>query len=130
MRLQNKVALITGSATGIGKSVAEAFAREGAMLGLYDINESSGMGTLEEITAADGDAVFIHGDVSSSADVKRAVDKVMDQYHRIDILVNNAAFAIKGTIATITEEAWDRQIDVNLKSVYLFSHFVIPIRKI
>jgi NAD(P)-dependent dehydrogenase (short-subunit alcohol dehydrogenase family) len=127
MRLQNKVTLITGSATGIGKSVAMAFAKEGALLGLYDINESMGKSTLEEIKGSGGEAIFLQGDVSNASDVKRAVEKVVDQYHRIDVLVNNAAFAIKGTIATITEEEWDRQIDVNLKSVYLFSHLVIPI---
>lgn len=127
MRLQNKVALITGAATGIGRAIAIAFAKEGAVVGLYDINEKMGKSTLEEVGGVGGETLFLKGDVSNTQDVRNAVEKVVDQYNRIDILVNNAAFAIKGTIATITEEEWDRQIDVNLKSVYLFSHLVIPI---
>ncbi len=127
MRLHNKVALITGAASGIGKAVAVAFAKEGASVGLFDQNEQMGQTALEEIKEAGGNAFFLKGDVSNSKDVKEMVEKVIDQYHHIDVLVNNAAFATKGTIATITEEEWDRQIDVNLKSVYLFSHLVIPI---
>lgn len=127
MRLNNKVAVITGAATGIGKAIAIAYAKEGASVCLLDIKEQEGQATCEEIITAGGEAYFLRGDVSISGDVKSFVEQVVDRFKQIDILVNNAGFAIKGTIATITEDEWDRQIDVNLKSVYLFSHLIIPI---
>lgn len=127
MRLTKKVALITGAAQGIGRSIALTFADEGASVGIVDIKEEMGLSVVEEITKKNGQAIFSAGDVSNAEDVSRAVNAVLDQFGRIDILVNNAAMSIKGTVTSLTEDQWDRIQDVNLKSIYLFSHLIIPI---
>ncbi len=127
IRLDDKVALITGAASGIGRTVAQAYAKSGATVGLVDIDREKGLTTTNQILENGGEAIFIQADVSKKSDVKKAVDTIMEKYDQIDILVNNAAIAKRGTIATLSEDDWDRHIDVNLKGIYLFSHFVLPI---
>jgi len=127
MRLEGKIALITGAAEGIGRAIAIRFSEEGAVVCIVDVNEELGRRTLEEITQKGGKAIFVPADVSQSKDVQASVDKTLKEYGHIDILVNNAAIAIKGSITTLEEEQWDRTLAVNLKSMYLYGKRVVPL---
>ena len=107
MKLENKVAIITGAASGIGKATAELFAREGAKVVVADINVEAGKKVVQKIKVAGGEATFVQVDVSRAADVKRMVEMAMNSYGKIDILFNNAGVA--GEIfEETTEEKWRR----------------------
>ena len=127
MELNRKVAIITGATSGIGKATAVKFAHEGAVTYLVGIQKKEGEELEKQLRSEGYNAVFIEADVSSSKDTDRVVEKVMAEHRRIDILVNNAGMAYKATVTELTEEQWDRQIAVNLKSVYLYSNRIIPI---
>jgi len=127
VQLKNKVALITGAASGIGRSLAKTYSDSGASVGIIDINEEGGIATKNEILEDGGEAIFLKADVSSKSDVKAAVDAVVKEYGRIDILVNNAALATRGTVASLSVTEWNKHINVNLNGIYLCSHFVLPI---
>lgn len=127
MRLDKKVAIVTGAASGIGKAIAKAFAEEGAVVCIVDIKKDMGHETENEIINNGGISQFFEADVANSKDADMVVSEVYNKYGKIDILVNNAATAYKATIEELSEEQWDRQINVNLKSVYLYSHRIIPI---
>jgi NAD(P)-dependent dehydrogenase (short-subunit alcohol dehydrogenase family) len=127
MQLIGKVALITGAAEGIGRATAIRFSDEGAVVCIVDVNEELGRRTLEQITQKGGKAIFVQADVSQSKDVQASVDKTLKEYGNIDILVNNAAIFIQGSVTTLEEEQWDRTLAVNLKSMYLYGKRVIPI---
>jgi len=126
MRLENKVAIVTGAGSGIGRGIALAFAREGAKQVIADWSEEGGQETLEQVRQAGGEAVFIKTDVSKSADVDKMVKTCLNQFGRIDILVNNAGIVKFGAIHETSEEDWDAVLDVNLKSVFLTSRKSIP----
>lgn len=126
-RLEGKIALITGAAEGIGRATAIRFSEEGAILSVVDINEELGRNTLKEITQKGGKGIFVRADVSQSKDVQVSVDKTLEEYGYIDILVNNAAIAIRGSVTTLEEEQWDRTLAVNLKSIYLYGKRVVPV---
>lgn len=126
MRLKNKIAIITGSGSGIGKSSALLFAKEGATVIVNDISEENGMTTVEEIKKNGGHAIFIKTDVTDSAEVKGMVENVIDTYGKVDILFNNAGISGVGTVHEISEELWDRVVNVNVKGVFLPCKFVIP----
>ncbi|MEL6149672.1 MAG: SDR family NAD(P)-dependent oxidoreductase [Chloroflexota bacterium] len=125
-RVAGKAALITGAAMGIGKGAAVALASEGAATVIADINEAVAIETVAEIEAAGGKAVFQHCDVSKTADVQAAVERTVSEYGKIDILVNNAAVAIPGAVADISEENWTRVLNTNLTSVWRGMKFTIP----
>ena len=111
MRLPNKVALITGAGSGIGRATAALFAREGAKVALVDLNEQAGQETLDTIQAAGGEAIVVQADVSNGADVKRAIDTCVETFGRIDILYNNAGIAMQRTpIEEIDDALFDRII--------------------
>ena len=126
MELKERVALVTGAASGIGAAVAAAFAREGAHVFMVDIDKKGGRALEDKLKAAGYDACFLKGDVSQAADTDAVFEAIARRHDRIDILVNNAGIAYRATIAELTEEQWDRQIDINLKSVYLYCHRAIP----
>ncbi|WP_308635034.1 SDR family NAD(P)-dependent oxidoreductase [Paenibacillus silvisoli] len=126
MRLQNKVILITGSGSGIGKSTALLFAREGAKLIINDLSEQHGTETVREIQEAGGEAVFIRADVTNPAEVSAMVDQIIAKYGVIDVLFNNAGISGVGVLHEIEPEAWDRVINVNIRGVFLPSKYVIP----
>jgi NAD(P)-dependent dehydrogenase (short-subunit alcohol dehydrogenase family) len=133
-RLSNKVSLITGAASGIGRAAATLFAREGAKIALLDIDEVGGQAAADEIDGLGGEAAFFRCDVSSAAEVERAVNAVLERFGGVDVLYNNAGIGYAagitiGTVDDIPEANWDRVLDVNLKSVYLVSHFVVPAMK-
>jgi len=127
-KLNGRVALITGAASGIGRASALRFAREGAKIVIADLDEGGGRGTVAAVTAEGGAATFVGGDVSKEADARRIVDAAVAAYGRLDVLFNNAG--IEGTIGATTAEAtladWQRIIDINLTGTFLVSHFAIP----
>ena len=125
-RLLGKTALITGAASGIGRATALLFAREGATVAIADTNEEAGNHAAAEITANGGRALFERADVSSATDCKRVVDQTIREFGRIDILFNNAGIIRRATVLELSEEEWDRVIDVNVKSMYLTCREVIP----
>ena len=127
MRLENKTAIVTGGAEGIGKAVVEAFANEGAVTYFLDINKEDGE-KLEANLRADGrNVTFIKADVSLGEDAEKVVKRVMDERGRVDILVNNAAINYKYTIDALPEDKWDHIFAVNIKSLYHYCHRIVPI---
>ena len=126
MRLQGKVALITGAGSGIGQAMAILFAREGAKVVIADQDSIGGEATLAMIRSNRGEALFIEGDVANAGKVKQTIQAAITNYGRLDILVNNAGILIKGTAVDFDEGDWDRLIAVNLKGAFLCSQYAIP----
>jgi len=126
MRLNNKVALITGGNSGIGRATALLFAREGAKVALTGRDEERGRQVVEEIRKASGTAVFFRSDVRLADDCRQAVDETLRQFGRLDILFNNAGVFYPHSVVDCPEEEWDLTIDVNLKGTYLMSKLVLP----
>ena len=116
--LRGKVALVTGAGAGIGKAAALALGQAGCNVAVAEINEASGLQTTSEINNAGGKALFVLTDVSKSASIKALVEKVVAEYGKLDIAVNNAALSPDyGTIADLNEDTWERLIGVNLSGV-------------
>ncbi|WP_169088256.1 SDR family NAD(P)-dependent oxidoreductase [Paenibacillus sp. PL91] len=126
MRLQGKVALLTGAGSGIGKTTAELFAKEGATVIVNDIDQSKGKETAKGIQAGGGSALFLHADVTDSDSVQTMVKEAIKAYAKIDILFNNAGISGVGALHEIEPEAWDRVVQVNLRGVFLPSKHVLP----
>ncbi len=126
MRLQGKVAIITGAARGIGRETALLFAAEGAKVVICDLLDE-GEEVAEEIRSRGGEAIFYKLDVTDREAVKRMVDAVVERYGRIDILVNNAGITRDAQFLKMTEEDWDKVIAVNLKGVFNVTQAVAPV---
>ena len=126
MRLENKIALITGGTSGIGEAVAILFAKEGAKVVITGRNEDRGKMVAAQITKSGNQAIFIRADVRNAADCRRSVDETVRAFDRLDILFNNAGVFYPHTAVDCTEEEWDLQIDVNLKGTFLMSKFALP----
>jgi NAD(P)-dependent dehydrogenase (short-subunit alcohol dehydrogenase family) len=126
MRLEGKVAIVTGAAQGIGRAIASLFADEGARVLIADIQEEKGEATAQEIRARGREASFLRTDVGIAADVKRMVDTAVERYGRLDILVNNAYWSRRARVTELDEEVWDRAIAVCLKAMYLGAKYAIP----
>lgn len=126
MRLHNKVILITGAASGIGKSTALLFGREGAQVIVNDLDEAKGIETVNEIIEGGGAARFIQADVTHSDSVKAMVEHIIQAYGRIDVLFNNAGISGVGALHELEPEAWDRIMSINVKGVFLPSKHVLP----
>jgi len=125
MRLANKVALITGAGTGIGRATAVLFAQESAKVVVQDLSVDAAQDTAQLIKKTGGEAVFIGGDVTSSDAAAAMVKKAVDTYGRLDVLFNNAGIWCGGTILDISEDNWDRTIGVNVKGIYLVSKYAV-----
>ncbi|MBS7649772.1 3-oxoacyl-ACP reductase FabG [Candidatus Bathyarchaeota archaeon] len=126
MRLDGKVALVTGASKGIGRAIAVAFAREGADVAInYLTSEDDAKKVFETVTSMGRRSVLIKADVSKSDQVKMMVDRVIGEFGRIDILVNNAGFTKMASILELTEDVWDEIVDVNMKGTYLVSREVL-----
>jgi NAD(P)-dependent dehydrogenase (short-subunit alcohol dehydrogenase family) len=126
MRLEGKIALITGSGSGIGKSSALLFAKQGATVIVNDLDAAKGAESTEEICSAGGTAVFIQADVTDQDSVKAMIEQVIGQYGRIDVLFNNAGISGVGALHELEQDMWDRIMNVNIKGVFLPSKYVLP----
>lgn len=118
-RVQNKVAIITGAASGVGKADAELFAREGAQVVLTDLNEKDGIKTAEAIKAAGGSALFIKHDIAEEDSWVNVIEQTEAQFGGVDILVNNAAILIPGTIEDTSLETWQKIQRINSDGYFL-----------
>jgi NAD(P)-dependent dehydrogenase (short-subunit alcohol dehydrogenase family) len=126
MRLQDKVALITGATSGIGEATAYLFAKEGASVAITGRNESRGHAVAARILESGGKAIFIRTDVRKAAECDRAVHATIASFGRLDILFNNAGIYYPQTTLECSEEEWDLQIDINLKGTFLMSKAALP----
>lgn len=124
--LDGMVAVATGAAAGIGRAGALAMARCGASVVLADIDDEMGQRTRSEIEEAGGRAIFVHCDVGITQDVRRAIDAAVDEFGRLDTLFNNCGVAIAGRVHEMTEQDFQRVLNLNLVSMYRGMHFAIP----
>src|SRR5215212_2488699 len=131
MMFSEEVAWITGSSTGIGAASAVALAEQGCRMAVhYNRSESEAREVIERISSSGGEAMLVGGDVADAGEVERMVGEIRDRYGRLDVLVNNAGSLIeRRTLSEMTEDLWDRVMDVNLNSVYLCSPAVLPMMK-
>ena len=126
MKLENKVALVTGAGQGIGKEIALAYAREGAKVGVNDKTEEQASSSAEEVRALGREALPVPADVSLEQPVREMVEKMLREFGRIDVLVNNAGIFNQSRLVDMPVSTWDHMIQVNLRSVYLCTRFVLP----
>ena len=128
MRLEGKVAIVTGATAGMGRAAAELFAEEGAKVVLCGRREGLGQEIVDVIKGRGGEAVFVQADVASSEDVKKVVEATVSAYGRLDVLFNNAGIdsGLMDDPSQESEEDWDRVIDVNLKGTFLGIKYAVP----
>lgn len=126
MRLEGKVAFISGAARGQGEAEARLFAREGARVAFGDILEDEGRRLEAEINETGGEALFVRLNVASESDWRRAISATVARFGKLDILVNNAGVAVWGTLEDTTDQDWNLVMDVNVKGVFLGTKTAIP----
>ena len=127
MRLKDKTAIVTGAGSGFGKGIAMRFAKEGARVGVIDINAEA---TTEVVSQIGNSAIAMEADVSIVGDVSRMVQEALDRWGQLDILVNNAGTTHRNQPMTeVTEEEYERIFAVNVKSVYLSAKHIVPVMK-
>jgi NAD(P)-dependent dehydrogenase (short-subunit alcohol dehydrogenase family) len=126
MRLKDKVALVTGAASGIGRATAALFGQEGAKVMCADLDGEGAERVARQIADSGGEAASVQADVSRAADCERMVRETVQRWGRIDILFNNAGIEFGLPVTQVPEEEWDRLIDVNLKGVFLGCKYAIP----
>ncbi len=131
MRLENKVAIVTGGAAGIGRAICELFAEEGAKVVVGDINTDGGQETVARIENAGGSAVFVHTDVSQESQVQRLVASAVSEFGAVNVLVNDAAAFVFGKVQDVTDADWQRVLSVNvLGPSYTVKHALEPMRAV
>ena len=126
MRLKEKVTLITGAGSGIGRETALLFAKEGAHVIVNDLNEEAGRKTVETIKTNSGQATFIQADVTNPTQVEQMVTRIIAEYNRIDVLFNNAGISGVGLLHDIELETWNNVMNVNINGVFIVSKYVLP----
>ena len=126
MRLKDKIAIITGAASGIGKATACLFAQHGAKVVVADIDENGANQTVEAIHEAGKEAIYVYTDVTIADNTERMVQETVGTYGKLDILFNNAGIAMRLPVGELQEADWHRCLDVNLTGVYLCAKAVIP----
>jgi NAD(P)-dependent dehydrogenase (short-subunit alcohol dehydrogenase family) len=127
MRLEGKVAIVTGAAAGIGRASTLLFAHEGAKVVAVDMDEGGIQALLKEISDDGGGGLAVPADVSRASDANRVMRAVLERYGRVDVLFNNVGIVPHGKIHTTAESEWDRCMTVNVKSMYLLCHEVVPV---
>ena len=125
-RFENKVVVITGAGSGIGRTAALAFAREGGSVVIGDVNEDEGAETVRQILADNGFATAVRCDVRQPEDVQALIARAVTDFGGVDVLYNNAGVVRYGTVEELSVEDWDFQIDVNLKGTFLTCKYAIP----
>lgn len=128
MRLEGKVALVTGAGSGIGKLTAKLFASEGAKVVISDVVDDAGQATVEEIRADGGEAAFVHADVSKASDAEAMVRFAVDTFGGLHVLMNNAGIfhPQDDSVTNTPDDVWEKTIAINLKGVFLGCKFGIP----
>jgi NAD(P)-dependent dehydrogenase (short-subunit alcohol dehydrogenase family) len=128
MRLADKVALITGAGSGMGRVAAQMFAAEGAKVVVAEFGEEAGTETVRLVSDSGGEATYVQADVSREEDARRMVDAAIEQYGRLDVLYNNAGIMPEAdhSVVDTDVETWDRVMAVNLRGVFLGCKFAIP----
>lgn len=126
MKFLDKVVIVTGGAQGIGMAISEAFARQGAIVIVADLDEEAGVEHEATLVSAGHQAFFIKLDVAEESDVKRLTGSVLERFGRIDVLVNNAGIGASGTLLTRPMEEWDRVLNVNLRGPYMMAKYCAP----
>jgi len=126
MRLEKRVAVVTGAGSGIGRAAAVEFAKEGARVVVADINLAGALETVKHIEAAGGQALAVETDVSQPESVQKLVAETLRAFSQVHVLVNNAAIQVNKTVEETTVEEWNREIAVNLGGVFLCSKFFLP----
>lgn len=127
MRLEGKVAIITGAARGIGREAALLFGREGARVAVADFDEQAGLQTAEEINHGGGDAFYVQVNVADSGSVQKMIQQVLNRFETVDIIINNAGITRDGFLVKMAEENFDLVMDVNLKGVFNCTKAVAPV---
>ena len=125
-RLDEKVAIITGSGSGIGRASSVLFAKEGAKVIVAELDEGAGRETVELVQAAGGDALFVSTDIRQAAQVESMVNQAVTAYGKVDILYNNAAIEIRGSVTQLREDEWDATMSTNVKGCWLCCKYAIP----
>ena len=126
MLLKDKVALITGASTGIGRATASLFAEQGASVIVADINDADGKLTVEGIGKKGGEALYIHADVGVMDQVQAMIQEGIRNYGSIDIVHSNAYASVFGVAHEISEADWDRTLDVSLKATWMIARCILP----
>ena len=126
MRLEGKVAIVTGSSKGIGEGIARVFSAEGAKVVVVCRNETEGTRMARELGSAEGRAIFVKTDVRESASIRSLIDTTVETFGRLDIFVNNAGYHISKNVEETSEEEWEFIIETNLRSTFLCSKYAIP----
>jgi 3-hydroxybutyrate dehydrogenase len=126
MRLDRKVGIVTGAASGIGLAIAEAFAKEGANVTIADLNEEGGKKAAEGIKKLGRDAIFVKTNVTKREDCKKLIDETVKKFGRVDILVNNAGIQNVAPIVDFPEDKWDLLIGIMLTGTFLCTKYALP----
>jgi glucose 1-dehydrogenase len=123
MRFSDRVCMVSGAGSGIGKACAMQFAREGGKVTVIDLNEQHGNQTVREIADAKGEAMFVKCDVGNGEQIQAAVKATTDKWQKVDVVVNDAAMMTFKPVVDLPDEEWDKVLNVNIRSVFLFCKY-------